>query len=133
MNNYCTNCGTKLDENKKCPNCKNILTSVSVKEEKKAKKSATTTAILFLSTLILYLQFYLLPIYILKIICPIFLIATCISLFYTLVKFKNVKTGSFFLKFIKIVLIIIVIHILLGLILMPLCDTACTDFCSAME
>ena len=60
MNNYCTNCGTKLDENKKCPNCKNILTSVSVKEEKEAKKSATTTAILFLSTLILYLQFYLL-------------------------------------------------------------------------
>ena len=133
MNNYCTNCGTKLDENKKCPNCKNILTSVSVKEEKKAKKSATTTAILFLSTLILYLQFYLLPIHILKIICPIFLIATCISLFYTLVKFKNVKTGSFFLKFIKIVLIIIVIHILLELTLMPLCDTACTDFCSAME
>lgn len=102
MNNYCTNCETKLDENKKCPNCKNILTSVSVKEEKEAKKYGSITIGMFLTTLVLFILEKIYKYEYLKIINPLFLIATCLLFLYTIERFNNVNSGKIFpIKFIK--------------------------------
>ena len=96
MNNYCTNCGTKLDENKKCPNCKNILTSVSVKKEKEAKKYGSITIGMFLTTLVLFILEKIYKYEYLKIINPLFLIATCLLFLYTIERFNNVNSGKIF-------------------------------------
>ena len=119
MNNYCTNCGTKLDENKKCPNCKNILTSVSVKKEKEAKKYGSITIGMFLITLVLFILEKIYKYEYLKIINPLFLIGTCLLFLYTLGRFNNVKSEKIVpnkiineLKFIALCLIIYTVLLL---------------------
>lgn len=37
MNNYCTNCGTKLDENKKCSNCQTEVLETRLTETPKTE------------------------------------------------------------------------------------------------
>lgn len=129
MSNYCTNCGTKLDENKKCPNCKNILTSVSVKEEKEAKKYGIIATIFPLVVFILYILNIKYQNKYLEIIKPIFLIGSVIFIFYTLGKFKNIKSEIIFPALLKFYLTTILVWILLW----PVYLIACTDFCRAME
>ena len=127
MNNYCTNCGKQLQKNEKyCSNCgtklnnidkKNKLEEQTTQEEKTAKKYGSITIGMFLTTLVLFILEKIYKYEYLKIINPLFLIATCLLFLYTLGRFNNVNSEKIFsinsikfinaLKFITLFLIIL--------------------------